>query len=110
MEIRDYILALPKTAPTPLHVPEWNTTVHIRVMSGAERDKWDTENSKSLDNIRARYACLVVCDAQGERIFKDEDAPLLGRLDWLALDRVWDAGQKHNKQTADAIEEAKKNS
>lgn len=110
MSLRDDILNAPSPKVEPIDIPEWGIKAYIRVMSGHERDMWDNRNGTSLDNARARYAVLVLCDEQGQRIFQDNDADALGFKDWRALDRIWDVGHAHNKQTKASLEAEIKNS
>lgn len=109
MSLRDDILAADDAKVVALEVPEWGRTVHLRVMSGAERDRFEMTTHKdpksgalapgAMVNLRARFAVLVVCDEKGERVFTDQDAEALGRKSAAALDRILDAGMKLNRIT-----------
>lgn len=96
-----------------LSVPEWNGTVFIRVMTGAERDAFEAgtnNNGKAnLRDIRARFAAIVLCDETGARIFSDADVAALTGKSAAALDRIFDAGMALNRMTADAVDALEKN-
>lgn len=112
MSLRDQILAADDARVVPLHVPEWACTVHLRVMSGAERDAFEAATQgdpktgrKNLVNLRARFAVLVLCDEKGNRVFQDADAIALGKKSAAALDRILDVGGKLNGLSASDVEE-----
>jgi hypothetical protein len=101
-----------------VNVPEWGGAVHVRSLTGAERDDFEASmfegqgkkarmNSK---NLRARLVALCVVDADGERIFADGDVEALGRKSAAALDRVFSAAQRLNGFTQADIEELEGNS
>lgn len=113
MSLRDDILATDDSKVIALQIPEWNRKVHLRVLSGAERDRFEASiapdpktGRKAMDNFRGRFAALVLCDEKGERVFTDQDAVHLGRKSAQALDRILAAGMRHNELDAAAVEEA----
>lgn len=119
MLTKDDILAQEDLKVEPLDVPEWGGSVYLRVMRGSERDAFEASirdrkgnpNQRVLENIRARFAAIVLCDESGKRLFVTEaEYALLGRKSAAALDRVWDAGRKLNGMEAVDIEDAEKNS
>jgi len=114
-------------APAPemelVSVPEWGGAVFVRPMTGTERDSFEasimhevkgangkTEWKPTFDNLRARLCVRCMCDAQGNRLFTDEQAIVLGRTSAKALDRVYSVAQKLNGVTDADIEELAKNS
>jgi hypothetical protein len=103
VSLRDDILAADDAKVVALEVPEWKRTVHLRVMSGSERDRFEAgikpdpkSGRVAVLNLRARFAVLVVCDETGKRIFTDADADLLGKKSAAALDRIMEAGSVLN--------------
>jgi hypothetical protein len=103
LNLRDQILGASDAKVIPLEVPEWGCKVHLRVMSGSERDRFEASTAedkrtgrKNLDNIRARFAVLVLCDEKGERLFADGDAAALGKKSAAALDRILEEGSRLN--------------
>lgn len=112
MSLREDILAALDAKVVRLEVPEWKTTVFLRVMSGGERDAFETvcqpdpkTGRKSLINFRARFAAIVLGDEQGNRIFTDADIPALAKKSARALDRILEAGMKHNGFSESDVEE-----
>ena len=122
-EIRAKILEADDLPIEEVRTPEWGQVgipvVWIRTMSGTERDAFEEEillgepgEKRQLDprNIRARFAVKVICDKDGQRIFGDEDADLLGAKSSCALDRVFHKAQKLNGLRAEDVETLAKKS
>lgn len=115
---RDMILNATDLPKEEVPVPEWNGTVWVKTLAGAERDAFEIAMTKAktrdgeanLQNIRARLAVLTVADYQGNRIFKDEDADALGKKSAKALDRIFAVAQRLNGFRAEDVEELAKNS
>ncbi len=106
-----------KKLPCPtlaVDAPDWGP-VHVRKLPA-----WDVvdfefmlrENGGRPENYKARLAVRFVCDPHGNRIFKDEDAPGLGKdpAHAAAIFAVFDAGCAFNNLIPEAHEETKKNS
>jgi len=106
-------------------VPEWGGAVFVKAMTGTERDAYEAscmqevkgkgkggkmEMKPLYDNIRARLCVRCMCNAQGARLFTDEQAVPLGRTSAKALDRVFTLAQKLNGVTEEDIDELAKNS
>lgn len=102
-------------APQLVSVPEWGGEVFIRVMSGAERDRWELMAHKALKGnsplgIRATLVAFCACDQNGKRIFADGQIAALANKSAVALDRVFHKAQRLNKLTDDDIKELEGNS
>ncbi len=100
--------------PERVDVPEWGGYVHVRVMSGVERDRWEHTASKgmakvSLLNLRASLVAYTACDESGKRLFTDNQASNLGIKSAVALDRVFDVAQRVNCLTENDIKEIEGN-
>jgi len=97
--IRASIIGAKDTALQAVDVPEWNTTVHIKVMSGADRDEFEGEANKggtvNHDNLRAKLLVKVLCDETGERLFQDQEYIELGKKSSVVLVRLFDIAAKH---------------
>jgi len=98
-----------------LEIPEWNGKVHIRTLSGKERDKFesdcrDSEGNMILGDFRARFACLVLSNEDGEPIFSSHDVHQLTKRSAKALDRILDVGMRLNGMSSQDMEAAIKNS
>jgi len=113
---REAILGAQDLAISPVPVPEWGGTVYVRVLSGVDRDWFEATvaagdgKRKNLANFRARFAALVICDADGKRLFTAQDAAALGQKSCAALDRVFERGSELNRMRPEDIEELTKNS
>lgn len=119
MSLKSQILAAPdRPAMEKVEVAEWSTTVWIAVMSGTERDAFETENYRlngktvelNRENTRARLLVRCLRDEAGGRIFEDGDAPLLGEKSATVLDPLFDRAQRLNKLTKKDLDELTKNS
>jgi len=94
-----------------VEVPEWGGTVHVRVMTGTQRDRWEANvTGDPGNNPRARLATYTLCDEQGKPLFTEADIISLGGKSVTALDRVLAAAMRANALGPDATEEAAKNS
>lgn len=99
---RDAILTAVDLKAETVSVPEWGGEVAVRGMSGAERDSFEqslfvgegTDRKFSAENVRAKLLVRCIVDHKGVRVFKDEDAALLGQRNAATLDRVYDVAQR----------------
>jgi hypothetical protein len=116
--MRDEIFAAHRQAFEPFPAFGQDDTT-LRVMSGAERDAYEGGRIEvkgrdsfrlNHNNLRARFVVLVLGDRDGKRVFADEDAPAVGRLDGRELDRIFDAGMKLNRMDRAGDEDLRKNS
>lgn len=77
--------------------------VFVRVMTGAERDQIEAEISRSKGvappNFSARFAAMIVCDAEGKSIFTQADAVALSAKSGVVLARIVEAATELNKIT-----------
>jgi len=54
-DLRESILAANDLALTPVDIPEWNTRIFVRMMTGGQRDKFEAEFlADKTTNLRAR--------------------------------------------------------
>jgi hypothetical protein len=87
---------------------EWGGSVMIRVMSGSERDRFESDfvgGNKSVENVRAKLVAKCVCDAEGVRLFSEEEVPQLGEKSAAVLDKLFSACMKHNRFTKEDVDE-----
>lgn len=129
MLTKDQILSASDRPTEEVPVPEWGGSVFVRTMSGTDRDafeqdiidarKHDAERAEQSDapvksteltNIRARLAVKTICDAEGNRLFGDDDADTLGKKSGKALDRIFDVAQRLNGIGQKEVEELEGNS
>jgi hypothetical protein len=87
---------------------EWGGSVMVRVMSGTERDRFEGEfvnGNKTVDNVRAKLVAKCVCDADGNRLFGEDEIPQLGEKSAAVLDKLFAACMKHNRFTKEDVDE-----
>lgn len=112
---REAILKADDRRREEVEVPEWGGSVFIGVLSGSERDVFETsileanKSGRGYSNIRARLAALTICDDNGERLFSEDDVEALGQKSSKALDRVFEAAQRINGLTAKDVSELEGN-
>jgi hypothetical protein len=104
VSLREQILAAQDLPSKAVAVPEWGLEIFVRSMTGAERDRYEQEllaargpdGKMNLQNVRARLVAFCTVDAEGKRVFADEDIPALGEKSAAALDRVFAAASALN--------------
>lgn len=106
---RDAILTADDLTSEVVDVPEWGGQVRLRVLTGAERDKFEASISAdgkkiNRENLRARFVVLCVVDDDGQRIFTDADASKLGLKSASALDRLFTKAQRMNGLSDEDVE------
>lgn len=87
-----------KLATTPVELPEVGTA-HVRELTALEYEKF-IDLARDGGNVRAKLATFALCDENGDRLFTDTDADLLGELPSPLIQRVYDAAAKLNALTA----------
>lgn len=116
---REAILGAADSRIIPVEVPEWGGVVHVRSMSGRERDAWELsmivdpgarEIEHRRDNLRARLLVRTLCRADGTALFGESDVAALGEKSAAALDRCYAAAARLNRISREDIEELEKNS
>lgn len=111
---RDQILAKRLDLPRePVDVPQLGGEVFVRVMTAAEKDRFEADHLARKDKLadfRARLVVAVACDADGLPLFTPADVPALGELSSLAIEPVVRKGLAMNGLGGnDALEGAVKN-
>lgn len=114
-DLRKKILESDDINLVPVPLPEWDIEegVFVKMLTGKERDGFEAslvvgkgkKAKTDMQNVRARLAVRCAVDENGERIFGDEDADMLGTKSAAALERLFSAARKHNKMTEEDIEE-----
>jgi len=112
---RDAILDADDIKTEDVAVPEWGGTVKIKALMGVERDKFEADMVKSNNkydfaNIRAKLVAMSVVDADGNRLFTDQDVAALGNKSAGALNRVFEVAQRLSGLTQEDVDELAKNS
>lgn len=110
---RDEILNIKDLPVEEVYVEEWQAWVRVRGLTAAERDQFEQsivetrgkDTRVNLRNIRAKLVVLCCVDEQGNRIFRDEDAEVLGRKSAVALNRVFEVAQRLSGLRPEDVEE-----
>lgn len=107
------ILAADDITIREIKIPEWGGSVHIRTITGQERDTWEvyaqSQMSAQTVNIRARLAAISICDETGKRLFADADTSKLAEKSGVALDRIYEAAARLNGLSSEEVERIEKN-
>jgi hypothetical protein len=86
------------------------TTVLVKELTAGERDRFEQSrvvtrrngtSSMDFSNTRAKLAVMVCVDADGNRLFSDEDVQWLTKRSVRPLSRIFDAAMKLNAFTND---------
>lgn len=113
---REQVLSASDLTMEEVFVPEWNGTVGVRVMTGAERDRFEgmildaQEKGQRTANFRARLLSLCLCDEQGGRMFDVKEVDMLGEKSSVALDQLFDVARRINRLSPDEVDKLQGNS
>lgn len=104
-EIRARVLALQTDRkPVPLDFDGWGADLYVRVLSVKDQlDLTETTDEKTMP-VKIVLACLV--DANGDRIFADEDEAALGAFPFPEVMAVFAKVAKLNGLSTEELEEA----
>jgi hypothetical protein len=105
-------------------VPQWDGTVRVKVMTGTERDSYETslyefkpgsgnkqgQLKLNRDDMRAKLLARVIVDEKNQRLFCDADIRALGAKSADALDVLFEVAQRLNGLAKGDLEKAEKNS
>ena len=114
---KEQILSAEDLKSEIVEVPEWGGSVKVRMMTGTERDAFETsifevkgkDTERNFVDLRAKLVARTLIDENGERLFTDKDIALLGKKSAKALDRVFQVAQQLNGIGKEAVEELTKN-
>ena len=107
------ILAADDKKMVDFEVPEWSGAVKLRVMTGTERDRFESEfvnGNKSVDMVRAKLVAKCLCDETGSRLFTETEIPQLGEKSAAVLDRLFSECMKLNRFSKEDVDDLAKNS
>lgn len=95
-------------------VPVWGDTVYFRAMSWEEitrlREQFAKDGAASDNAMRPHLLAGVLCDADGNLLFKDGEAAELNQHDSAAFRYLVDEAVKFLGLTKESIEDLAKNS
>ena len=99
-------------------VPEWGGQVGIRIMSGKQRDEYETfmiskmdKKNKVRDSKQARAMLLVLtlCDESGNPIFTEKDLDELNKKNSKVIENLFTKASDLNGLSPESVEEIEKN-
>jgi len=93
----------------PLKVTVENVDVYIRCISIRERDVWEQTvahvRDRTVDDMRSMYLAFVLCDADGNRLFDDNEIEAVGKLSSSVLGPLFDKALEYNRMSEADIRE-----
>lgn len=101
-----------------VEVAAWGGTVRVRALTASERDAFEAEayltngpdREKNARNVRARLVVKSLINEQGERLFKDEEADLVGRKHGAVIDQLFWTARRLSAFTEEEVDALVKNS
>ena len=100
-----------------IEVPEWGGSVYVQTINGFERDAFESRciaarKNGSLDTklLKAQLVILSLFDAEGKRIFSENDINDLNRKSSKVIDDLFTVAQRISGLSDDDVEELKGNS
>ena len=117
-KIRETILASSDLPQQSVECPEWGQTLHVRTLTGNERDDFEnavqtaSKNKGGIDlrGLKIKLVLLTLCDEDGELLFDATDALVLNSKSSKVIDRIFQVAQKLNGLTAEDVDELVGNS
>lgn len=100
--IRDAILGATTLPEELVELPEIETAVRVRGLTGFERDAFEASlfvqrgkhREQNLANLRAKLVVRCVLDEDGQPAFSEDDAKALGQVRADVLDRLFSTAQR----------------
>lgn len=92
---KDQLMAAIAARPTlAIDAPELDGEVRVRMLSENEvaAISQATEDGENATRLRSHFACRALCDAEGRRLFADEEWTTVAELPYALLDRIWCEG------------------
>jgi len=109
MTLKEQIAAANDSGLEAVEVPEWQTTVYIKVMSGAERGKWRKAPGAFVEETSvATLLAFTLCDAQGNRIYGDDEIAAIDAKNAVVTQRLFALARHKNALGGDETDDAKK--
>lgn len=115
---KDQIIAVQDIKIEAIDVPEWGGSVMVKGLTGKERDQFESsivefngrKERLNLANVRAKLACLTICDEEGQRLFSEKEVDELAKKSANALQRIFLVAQRLSGITGEDVENYTKNS
>lgn len=110
---RDQILSAPDLETVEVDCPEWGGTVKLRMLSAAERLRWEEIAATNPFGQRGVFLTVVAasaCNDKGDPLFTLADVELLAKKNTDVLVRLATAALELNRLTGDDVDELAGNS
>lgn len=105
------IVAATDTKLNTVNVPEWGGEVCLKTLTGSERDSFEESYSgEKMKNFRCRFLVLTLCDENGERLFADDEADVVGKKSSLVINRLFEKAWQLNAFSDAAVDALGKDS
>jgi len=98
INLREHILNVNDRVPEEMEIKEWGVTVYLRPLSAEERTKVVDYASKmrkkgdmtgvELQTFMMKLVVMGLCDAEGGRLFTEDDAAALATKHAGVLERI----------------------
>ncbi len=115
MKSKSEIFAQQELPRAIVNVPEWGGDVLVATLRANERDRmesdWRKRGGPKGEHVGFRAFAVARCvvDAEGQRVFGDDDVPELGALRADIISRLFDKACELNALTKSDEEELAKN-
>jgi hypothetical protein len=105
------IVSAADTKLDTVNVPEWGGEVCLKTLTGSERDSFEESYSgEKMKNFRCRFLVLTLCDENGERLFADDEADVVGKKSALVINRLFEKAWQLNAFSDAAVDSLGKDS
>ncbi len=116
MLTREQIDAQNDLEPIEFEVPEWDGSVYLIPISATDRARLENVsiNDSKADNRkvdqRSMLCAMSIVNAEGKRLYQDNEVAILGKRNARALDRIMDKVMELSGMRQQDFEDAAKNS
>lgn len=102
-----------------VEVPEWGGCVYVQTLNGAQRDAWESRciaarkgDDGPLDTrqLKAQLVVGSLFDADGKRLFNDNDVGMLNDKSGKVIDNLFQVCQKMSSLSDEDVDELAGNS
>ena len=117
--MRDDILAAKDLHREPISVPAWGVSgLYVREMTAAERDEYESflierrgpDEKLNIRNVRAKLVVMTLTDADGNRIFTDDDLDAVSAKGAKSIEAIVEKAMELNALRQKDVEALAKNS
>lgn len=112
--IKEAIFAAKDSNMEKVEVPEWNTTLYIKSMTGVFRDEFEAKVGKgkdglySIPNYRSYILVNTICDAEGTLVFNEDEIGSLGNMSAKVISELFDIATRLSGITKAEVDKLEK--